>query len=224
MSDRHLRRGGLNKIDLVGRVFGALTVIADSGRRKSRRPIWDCQCSCGNIASVLGKYLVNGDTKSCGCWASRNPAHNRNAVHEITLSFWTPITKQAARRGIPFEIDREFAWRLFVAQQRRCALTGIELCFSTNIRDQRGKHTASLDRLDAGRGYTVGNVQWVHKRVNIMKNVMGNEEFVEWCGFVQDWMRSNPQLARPSVGRSLPVVHAPGPFLSPDSNVETGST
>lgn len=27
--------------------------------------------------------------------------------------------------------------------------------------------------------------------------------------FVQDWMRKNPELAHPSVGRKIPVVHAP---------------
>lgn len=32
------------------------------------------------------------------------------------------------------------------------------------------------------------------------------------CGqlwFVQEWMRNNPELARPSIGKSLPVVHTP---------------
>lgn len=32
------------------------------------------------------------------------------------------------------------------------------------------------------------------------------------CGqlwFVQDWMKKNPELARPSVGRSLPIIHTP---------------
>jgi 23S rRNA (adenine2503-C2)-methyltransferase len=40
----------------------------------------------------------------------------------------------------------------------------------------------------------------------------GQDDIGGGCGqlwFVQDWMRSNPALARPSVGRNLPVVHAP---------------
>lgn len=40
----------------------------------------------------------------------------------------------------------------------------------------------------------------------------GQDDIGGGCGqlwFVQDWMRGNPQLARPSVGRALPVVHAP---------------
>jgi 23S rRNA (adenine2503-C2)-methyltransferase len=40
----------------------------------------------------------------------------------------------------------------------------------------------------------------------------GQDDIGGGCGqlwFVQDWMRNNPKFARPSIGRSLPVVHAP---------------
>ncbi|MDE1179451.1 hypothetical protein [Paraburkholderia sp.] len=208
MTDRHTNRGGHNLIDLRGRKFGKLLVLVDTRRRKSRRPIWECHCDCGETVAVLGKYLQNGDTKSCGCFNKGN-AHNRDAVAEITLSFWTPITRQAVRRGIPFEVTREFAWQLYLDQGGLCALTGEPIKFSTNIRDQRGTQTASLDRKDSRFGYTENNVQWVHKKVNIMKNVMSNEELFDWCGKVQDWMRSHPDQARPSVGCGKPSKHVP---------------
>lgn len=40
----------------------------------------------------------------------------------------------------------------------------------------------------------------------------GQDDIGGGCGqlwFVQDWMRNNPTLAKPSVGRSIPIVHAP---------------
>lgn len=40
----------------------------------------------------------------------------------------------------------------------------------------------------------------------------GQDDIGGGCGqlwFVQDWMRSNPELARPTVGRDLPVIHTP---------------
>ena len=40
----------------------------------------------------------------------------------------------------------------------------------------------------------------------------GQDDIGGGCGqlwFVQDWMRNNPDLAKPSVGRSIPAVHAP---------------
>lgn len=41
--------------------------------------------------------------------------------------------------------------------------------------------TASLDRIDSSKDYTIGNVQWIHKSINLMKNVIPQDIFVEWC-------------------------------------------
>jgi hypothetical protein len=100
---------------------------------------------------------------------------------------WAPISNQAARRGIPFEVTREDAWELFIRQDRKCALSGIPIEFAINLRDSRDQQTASLDRIDNSMGYRIDNLQWVHKKLNIMKNVMGNAEFIEWCKMVQSW-------------------------------------
>jgi hypothetical protein len=51
------------------------------------------------------------------------------------------------------------------------------------------KVTASLDRIDSSKGYVEGNVQWVHKRINIMKNDLSDSEFIEWCRVVS---KNNP--------------------------------
>ncbi len=43
----------------------------------------------------------------------------------------------------------------------------------------------------------------------------GQDDIGGGCGqlwFVQDWMRRNPELARPSIGRGLPAVHTPRPI------------
>lgn len=40
----------------------------------------------------------------------------------------------------------------------------------------------------------------------------GQDDIGGGCGqlwFVQDWMKNHPDLARPSVGRTIPIVHAP---------------
>ena len=55
-----------NVIDMTGQKFGRLTVISRLAS-KHNRATWLCQCDCGNRLEVIGKYLRNGDTKSCGC-------------------------------------------------------------------------------------------------------------------------------------------------------------
>lgn len=40
----------------------------------------------------------------------------------------------------------------------------------------------------------------------------GQDDIGGGCGqlwFIQDWMKNHPELARPSVGRTIPIVHAP---------------
>lgn len=55
--------------DLTGMKFGQWTVIERdySKQYKTRDKRWMCRCSCGTVKSVLGKYLKNGKSTSCGC-------------------------------------------------------------------------------------------------------------------------------------------------------------
>ena len=56
-------------INLVGRLFGRLTVIAREGSagQAPRRPLWRCRCSCGSELVVRAASLLAGRTRSCGC-------------------------------------------------------------------------------------------------------------------------------------------------------------
>lgn len=55
--------------DLVGMKFGQWTVLYkdNSKQYKSRGTRWICKCSGGVEKSVMGKYLRNGKSTSCGC-------------------------------------------------------------------------------------------------------------------------------------------------------------
>lgn len=85
--------------------------------------------------------------------------------NEITDRYWKEIIKSAAARDISFRLSRQEAWRVFVFQERRCALSGILLDFSSN--GYRG--TASLDRIDSNGPYVRKNIQWIYSPLNIMK-------------------------------------------------------
>lgn len=63
-------------INLTGRRFGKLTVIEQTKSRKPGRPMWLCQCDCGNIAVVsstgLMKHRHSNPYGHCKC--TRNNA------------------------------------------------------------------------------------------------------------------------------------------------------
>lgn len=55
-------------IDLSGQKFGKLTVIKRHLNNNSQnKPMWVCECECGNIHIVSGSSLKKGDVLSCGC-------------------------------------------------------------------------------------------------------------------------------------------------------------
>lgn len=64
-------RHGSRFIDMTGKEFTYLKVIEFTGRQEhpngSKSVLWKCECKCGNIVTVQGAALRNGNTKSCGC-------------------------------------------------------------------------------------------------------------------------------------------------------------
>jgi hypothetical protein len=56
------------KANLVGHRFGRLTVVASAPSSAQGRARWRCHCDCGAESVVLGKKLLSGTQKSCGCF------------------------------------------------------------------------------------------------------------------------------------------------------------
>ena len=64
--------------DLTEKQFGLWTVLYRDTERYNTRDIrWICKCECGTIKSVLGKYLRNGKSISCGCYRKVDLAGQR---------------------------------------------------------------------------------------------------------------------------------------------------
>ncbi len=63
-----------NLLDITGQKYGRLTVLSRTGNRQ-----WLCACECGNQKPVRKANLLNGTTRSCGCFA-REATSKRNSV------------------------------------------------------------------------------------------------------------------------------------------------
>lgn len=93
------------------------------------------------------------------------------------------------RRKIRLGVSMKDAWEVFCRQGGRCALTGLELDFAVRLGGGKRQKkyrwgSASLDRIDSTKGYTAGNIQWVHKEVNFMKWELHEAEFKRFCGLI----------------------------------------
>jgi len=93
------------KVDLVGQVFGRLTVISFAGTTEDRMArLWTCRCSCDGSIVVPTKRLRNGTTKSCGCLQSETTA-SRNYVHgkskTALYNQWTAMHSRCYNQNNP---------------------------------------------------------------------------------------------------------------------------
>lgn len=179
------------KNDLTGQKFGFLEVIKMAQTEKSGpRCNWRAICKCYNCGNnhydADVQAIKRGRTKSCGCDKSRyDKIRGKNSplykgYEEISGKLWGTIKNRASRRNYTIDIDIKYVWDLYEKQHRKCALSGISIVFGIANHKQT-ETTASLDRIDSTKGYIKGNVQWVHKTVNIMKNIFDNTLFINLC-------------------------------------------
>ena len=188
--------------EMKSRTFGWLIPLEPFYKKESQGPrkYWRCQCVCGNIVERCQSYLI-GETKenSCGCKnkyqqkggivGSNHPGWK--GVGELNGQYFSSIRLRARKLGIDFEISTEEAWEQFERQDKKCNLTGLPLKFEPHRARLAGNiQTASLDRIDSEKGYVPGNIQWLHKDVNRMKNAFDQNYFIEICCMIADKVRA----------------------------------
>lgn len=167
-------------IDLTGKKFGLL-IVSKRTATTYKKVRWDCICECGKMTKASSCDLISGHTRSCGCLYNRTGQESPRfrGFQKISGRFWGSILCGAKKRNISVELSMEDAWNLFIKQNQRCALTNLILTFNKNSKDSTG--TASLDRIDSSKGYTIDNCQWIHKDYNWMKLDHSQQEFIDMC-------------------------------------------
>jgi hypothetical protein len=168
------RRSSL--VDLSKQKFGDLTAIkyiADS--------YWLCKCDCGTEKKVMSRHLKEGLVVSCGCRRRRtgNKSLTWKGFGDVPAGLLAAYKHGAKRRDLEFNVTAEYLWNVFLTQDGRCVFTGLPISI--------GRHkdtSASIDRIDSTKGYVEGNVQWVHKIINLMKWDRKAQDFIQWCHLV----------------------------------------
>ena len=165
--------------DIVNRKFGKVLVVKKVPNLNStdRHHRYLCRCDCGKEWETRKSHILRG-IKSCGCSSKTK----WNGVGEMSGQFWCILKTNAKTRNIPITITKQEAWDLFLKQDRKCAISGLPLTFSRSMKHK--EQTASLDRIDSSKPYSIDNVQWLHKSINLMKLNHTQEEFIQLCAAV----------------------------------------
>lgn len=149
--------------------------------------------TCGKDREFSGKSaLKTAEKKRTSCFSCRTVANNisrtgtkakeKNPAWKgfghVPGKVFSKLKRDAERRGIPFEITIEDIHNQYNKQRECCAFTGFRVVFGND---------ASVDRIDSSKGYTLNNIQIVHKDLNMMKRNMDNTDFILWCRAVAFW-------------------------------------
>jgi hypothetical protein len=178
-----------SNVDVAGKKDGYLTFVRPAGYSTRYGVVWIVKCRCGKeLHMPAAEYRKKrkcklGRPRSCGCYRKTHRSHLYRGVGDLSSCKWKQIQAGAKRKGLKFDITHDYAWRLYLRQNKCCALSGVQLIMNPSSM-AAGANTASLDRKDNAKGYVRGNVQWVHLEVNDMKSNRTQKEFVEWCRLI----------------------------------------
>jgi hypothetical protein len=162
-----------------GRQYANWTVIKVARKRDRHQSVMLCRCECGLEREIQASALKNGREPRCEC---QIPYIRVAGVHRL---IWKKVLWGAQTRGLAVEVSWEEAYALLQNQGFSCALTGLPLVISkTNAGHTHGETTASLDRIDATRGYVKDNLMWTHKDINRMRMEFDVEKFIKYCRMV----------------------------------------
>ena len=166
--------------------MGKLLQISDNIKRIGSRPTkygrleyaFEVPCiKCNEIRIIKRRQHAIGMSKK-PCKKCSNKNNNPQGIYKgIRISFFNKFKIAAENRSKTWNISIDDAAKIAEKQNWKCALSGINLIFSGDF----NKITASLDRINNLTGYEVNNIQWVHKKINMMRGELNVENFIFFC-------------------------------------------
>ncbi len=162
---------------LLGQKCGRLEILDYAGYDKFGKTLLKCRCDCGKETIVNQASINRQLTASCGCLKTEKL--RKGGYKDISQQYFRRIIDDCLRRHVTFDITKEYVWGLYEKQDRKCALSGVPIVFQPNFNNQVSQ-TASIDRIKSDKGYIEGNIQIVHKRINILKGNLPEEELKFW--------------------------------------------
>lgn len=157
-------------------------------KKSLKQKYWLAEHICGEIS----EFRIDQITKQKYCKGCIKNYHEKNkgmnhhswkGYGEISSDYFTILKHSATDRNYKFDVDIEYLWDIFLKQNKKCALSNLDIYMNEKC-DEKKYKTATLDRIDSKYGYIKGNVQWVHRDINKMKNNFPEDYLIKMCELV----------------------------------------
>lgn len=170
---------------IIGTKYNDWEVISENTYKYQRWYKYRVRCKCGKEDYISSQSLKSGKSTKCKKCSTDEKYKGYNC---ISSSFFSRIIESAIKRNIEFNITIEYIYNLLEKQNFKCNLSNLDITMSRSYSIDRtnkiSKTTASLDRIDSNKGYIEGNLQWIHKDINYMKNRYNQEYFIQMCKLI----------------------------------------
>lgn len=168
------------KIKMIGKRFGRLTVIRENGKAKNGSLMYLCECDCGNFITVRGISLRNGDCKSCGC-LRKEISSKGNSTHghsnERLFNVWRCMIRRC------YDVNH--------SSYHRYGGRGIKICdnwlnnyesfknfmLDNGYPEDAGPYEYSIDRLNNDGNYEPSNCRVVTAKIQSLNKSNNHRVF-----------------------------------------------
>ena len=175
----------INYNDILGKVFGRLTVLEYKMQRT--RNLYICRCSCGNTIKTDRNHLLTGHTQSCGCIREEKIKKIKGLDNSRLHSIWNSMharcyckTHKSYHEYKDLGVCEEWNSK----NKHQGFLNFYKWAMNNGYND-----SLTIDRIDNDKGYSPKNCRWVtpyDQCRNLKRNV-----WIEYKGknkLLMDWL------------------------------------